>query len=537
MKVALAQFNPTAGSLNKNRQKIEQFYRSACAAGAWLVLFPELALTGYPPGDLLLYKGFIEEVAEVINTGLAPLTKPGYPSMLIGAPYRSGGHLYNAALLLKAEEVRPVQFKGILTGHRYFYENHYFTPGSELKTIDLYNQSAGIIIGEGAAESTGSRPLNPGLVKQLVSKGAGTIINLTASRYYYGYQAARERELAALAEHHRTGVIVVNQVGSQDGLIFGGASLIFNRAGELIYRGAPFAEELFCFDLPVLYRPAGKALPPLQEDIGWICKGLQLGIKDYLSKNGFTRAAVGLSGGIDSAVVATLAVKALGAENVLGVLMPSPYSSSHSVEDTLALVANLGIEHRLIPINSPFQSFSDLLNPAGKLQQDLAEENLQARIRGDILMFISNRERYLVLTTGNRSELAVGYCTLYGDMAGGLAVLGDLPKLMVYELARHLNRHREIIPRHTIRKPPSAELRPDQRDDQSLPPYPLLDPVLHLYLEENLSAGEIAARGYPEGTVRRIIQLVDKAGYKQRQMPPRLWITSSRIERRTPGFR
>lgn len=537
MKIALAQCNLTAGDLEKNRQKIEQFYRSACLAGAGLVVFPELAVTGYPPGDLLLNRGFREEVTELINAGLAPLTRPGYPPMLIGAPFKAGGRLYNAALLLNAGEVRPVQFKEILDSHRYFDENRYFAPGSELHITDLCARSTGIIIGERVPEGPGSPQPPPGPVKQLVSKGAGAIINLTASRYYYGRQAARERELAALAREHQAGIIVLNQAGSQDGLIFGGASLVFNCRGELVYRGAPFAEELGYFDLQALFRPAGKALPPLLEDIGWICNGLKLGIKDYLAKNRFTRAAIGLSGGIDSAVVAALAVEALGAENVLGVLMPSPYSPSHSVEDALALVKNLGIEHRLTPINSVFQSFSHLLNPGGKLTQDLAEENLQARIRGNILMFISNREHCLVLTTGNRSELSVGYCTLYGDMAGGLAVLGDLPKLMVYELASYLNRSREIIPRRTILKPPSAELRPDQSDEQSLPPYPVLDPILQLYLEENLSAGEIAARGYRKETVIETLQLVNKAGYKQRQSPPRLWITSSRIEWRTPGFR
>ncbi len=273
------------------------------------------------------------------------------------------------------------------------------------------------------------------------------------------------------------------------------------------------------------------------EKTGWIYNGLKLGIKDYLNKNGFSKAVIGLSGGVDSAVVAALAVEALGSENVLGVLMPSPYSPPDSVEDALALVDNLGIEHRLIRINDLFHAYSSLLNPGGKLSLDLAEENLQARIRGNILMLISNREHYLVLITGNRSELSVGYCTLYGDLAGGLAVLGDLPKLLVYELAHHLNRHREIIPPRTLLKPPSAELRPDQRDEDSLPPYPVLDPILQLYLDENLSAGEIEERGYPKETVARVLRMVERAGYKQRQLPPRLWITSPLIERRTPGFR
>ncbi len=538
MRIALAQCNLTAGSLETNYRKIRQFYRSACQAGAGLVIFPELAVSGYPPGDLLLNRGFKDEVMDTINTRLAPLTGPDCPPMLIGTPYETGSCFYNASLLLSKGKVRPIQFKQILYSHRYFDENSYFTPGPEPGIIYLGNQATGIIIGESALEVPGDLSLlPPGSIEQLVSKGARLIINLSVSRYYLGRQAARERALATLAKKHRTGIIVVNQVGAQDGLIFGGASMVFNCRGELILRGTPFEEEICYFDLPSLFRPAYNALPPLQEDIGYIFKGLRLGIKDYLAKNRFTRAAVGLSGGIDSAVVASLATEAVGKENVLGVLMPSSYSPSHSVEDARLLVKNLGIEHRLIPISSAFQSFSNLLNPGGKLMQDSAEENLQARIRGNILMFISNREHYLVLTTGNRSELSVGYCTLYGDMAGGLAVLGDLPKLQVYELARFLNRTREIIPQRSILKPPSAELRPDQRDEQSLPPYTVLDPILDLYLKRNFSAEEIAARGYPKETVIRTLQLVDKAEFKQRQTPPRLWITSPIIGRRIPGFR
>ncbi len=536
MKIALAQCNFTAGDLKKNNRKIEQFYRSACRAKAGLVVFPELAVTGYPPGDLLLNHGFREETAKIIFAELSSLTGSGCPPILIGAPFESGDHLYNAALLLLKGGVRPVQFKKILGAHRYFCEHHYFTPGPEPGLTDLDSRAAGIVIGEWSPDLPGSRP-SPGTLEHLAATGAGAIINLTATRYYYGRQSAHEKELSALALKHQVGIIEINQAGSQDGLVFSGASLVFNCRGELILRGTPFEEELCCFELSALFEPAPKALSLATEDTGWILNGLKSGIRDYLSKNRFARAVIGLSGGVDSAVAAALAVEALGAENVLGVLMPSPYSPPHSVEDALALVANLGIEHRLIPIESVFLSFSRLLNPGGNLTQDLAEENLQARIRGNILMFISNREHYLVLTTGNRSELSVGYCTLYGDMAGGLAVLGDLPKLKVYELARYLNRNREIIPQRTLLKPPSAELRPDQQDEQSLPPYSLLDPILQLYLEENQSAGEIAARGYEEETVARVLQLADWAGYKQRQAPPRLWITSPRIERRTPGFR
>lgn len=537
MKIALAQCNPTAGNLARNREIIARFYRSARRAGAGLVIFPELAVTGYPAGDLLLNRGFQKEVDGIIHTGLAPLTGDGGPSMLIGAPYESNNHLYNSLLLIKNGRVKPVQFKETLASHRYFNENLYFAAGREPSTIQLGDQSAGIIIGERAVEACGNPPPPDGPVKRLALKGATVLINPTASRYYYGRQAAREKGLATLAKRHQTGILVVNQVGSQDGLLFGGASLAFNRRGELLSRGTPFKEELLLINLSSLAGSAPKVVPPVQEDTGWLFNGLKLGITDYLGKNRFTRAVVGLSGGIDSAVVAALAVEALGAENVLGVLMPSPYSPAPSIEDALLLVKNLSIAHRLLPIENIFHAFSSLLNPGGKLNWDLAEENLQARIRGTILMFISNREHYLVLTTGNRSELAVGYSTLYGDMAGGLAVLGDLPKLQVYELAHYLNRNRELIPRRTIEKPPSAELRPGQKDEDSLPPYPVLDPILRLYLEENLSAGEIMARGYAEETVIEILQLVERAGYKQRQVPPRLWITSPAIERRTPSFR
>jgi NAD+ synthase (glutamine-hydrolysing) len=317
-------------------------------------------------------------------------------------------------------------------------------------------------------------------------------------------------------------------VGGNDELIFDGSSLVYNNRGELLHRAASFKEDLFYIESGDLHQAASKTCPPAEEKIALVLEALILGLRDYITKTGFSKVVLGLSGGVDSALVAALAVRALGAKNVLGLIMPSPYSSEHSVKDALALADNLGMDRRIIKINEPFTSYLELLNKNGKAEQDLAEENLQARIRGNLVMHISNREGYLALATGNKSELAVGYCTLYGDMAGGLAVIADLPKMMVYELANHINSvsEKEIIPQNTITKAPSAELRPDQKDEDSLPPYPLLDPILQLYIEENLSITEICNRGYDREIVEKIVKMVDRAEFKRRQAAPGLRITT-----------
>jgi len=341
-----------------------------------------------------------------------------------------------------------------------------------------------------------------------------------------------------LPREYQAGIIYLNQVGGNDELVFDGSSLVYNSRGELIYRAASYKEELFYVETDDLFRLADIKQSPGQDDIAEVFNTLCLGVKDYVIKTGFSRVILGLSGGIDSAVVAAVAREALGPENVLGILMPSPYSSGHSIRDAVDLAENLGIHYRKVPIEEPFKAYLSLLNQEEKAHMDLAEENLQARIRGNILMHISNREHYMVLATGNKSELAVGYCTLYGDMSGGLAVIADLPKMMVYELADYLNqmKGREVIPRNTINKPPSAELRPDQKDEDSLPPYNILDPILHFYIEDNLSPIAIISKGFEPSTVKRVIRMVDRAEFKRRQAAPGLRITTRAfgIGRRMP---
>lgn len=531
MKVALAQFNPTVGALRKNCARIRQIYLEACSAGAALVVFPELAITGYPPKDLLLYSSFIAESTGLVDSLLAPLTHGGRPPLLLGAPYMVEKNLCNAALLLEQGKVKAVHPKTLLPNYDVFDEQRYFTPSGKRRVELLLDRAVGITLCEDLWNDLDFWPqprydLDP--LAELADQGASLIINLSASPYHYGKQELREKIISFIARKHRLGCLYVNQVGGNDELIFDGTSLVFDKRGELIYRGRSFCEDLIVVDISHLDSGGCAALAPSAENRGTVFEALALGVRDYLFKSGFSRAVLGLSGGIDSAVTAAVAVEALGASNVLGVLMPSPYSSRHSIEDALQLGGALGIETRTIPIKEPFFSYCNLFNPKGELCQDLAEENLQARIRGSILMFIANREGCLTLTTGNKSELAVGYCTLYGDMSGGLAVLADIPKAMVYELAAYINSRtgRETIPARTIDKPPSAELRPNQRDEDSLPPYALLDPILYHYIEENLSAGEISALGYDRQTVLRVLGLVDRAEYKRRQAAPGLKVTT-----------
>jgi NAD+ synthase (glutamine-hydrolysing) len=530
MKLALAQLNPTVGALRYNTGKIACFYREAAAKGARLAVFPELAVTGYPPQDLLLYRGFIESVEKIVADELAPLTAGSDTAMLVGAPYRVDNALYNTALLLEKGSIKSAHLKTLLPNYDVFDERRYFTPSPGSRIDIIGGIPAAVTVCEDIWNDRDffDRPAYDRDPLEELSGRVKLIINLSASPYHLGKQALREKMIGFLAAKYKAGLVYVNQVGGNDELIFDGASLAFNDRGELIRRASSFEEELLFIESEALFSPTAAPAPPLGEGIGSVCRALVLGIKDYLGKTGFRKAVLGLSGGIDSAVTAALAAEALGPENVLGVLMPSLYSSGHSVEDAAALARNLGIAHRIIPIERPFNAFLELFNPAGAPRQDLAEENLQARIRGNILMFISNREGYLALTTGNKSELAAGYCTLYGDMSGGLAVLADVPKVMVYDLARHLNeKHgREIIPARTLTKAPSAELRPGQKDEDSLPPYGELDPILHHYIEENLSPAEMIDRGHDPARVRRIVGLVDRAEYKRRQAAPGLRVTT-----------
>jgi NAD+ synthase (glutamine-hydrolysing) len=531
MRIALAQINPTIGALSLNAEKVKDYYRQGSKGGADLVVFTELSLSGYPPKDLLLYDSFLDREREIIINELQPLTKGQKAAILIGASHRKEGKLYNGALLIDNGEIKSVHLKTLLPNFDVFDEERYFSRFSERRVEMLGSLPTAITICE---DSWNDRDFFPNPLYDidpleiLFAQGAKLLLNLSASPYHLGKHGLREKMLSFLSKKYQSGIIYLNQVGGNDELIFDGSSLVFNSTGELIYRAAAFEEELFFVETGGLYRTAVNDLPPGRDDIDTVMHTLRLGLKDYVHKTGFKKVVLGLSGGVDSAVVAALAAEALGPENVLGLLLPSPYSSRHSIDDATLLAENLGISYRLIGIDEPFKAFMNLLNDKGEPLQDLAEENLQARIRGNIIMHISNREGYLSLATGNKSELAVGYCTLYGDMAGGLAVIADLPKMMVYELAEHINkiRGREVIPERTITKPPSAELRPGQKDEDSLPPYHILDPILQLYIEENLSAKQITERGFDKDTVGRVVYMVDRSEFKRRQAAPGLRITT-----------
>lgn len=530
MRIALAQLNPTIAALSDNVAKVKDAIAKAARQKANLVIFSELALSGYPPKDLLLYESFIKKERELLNEEILPLTLQG-PAVIIGSSYLDQHQLYNAALLLEHGLVKSVHRKTLLPNYDVFDEARYFKRSSKNFTVDLSGIPTAITVCEDIWNDQGyeTNPLyaiNP--LADLFAQGARLLINISASPYHLGKLKMREELLSYLARKYKTAAIYVNQVGGNDELIFDGSSLVFNSQGELLHRCPSFAEDLMLFESETLFCPGKELCPPGIDDISTVCQALTLGLRDYVKKTGFSKVVLGLSGGIDSAVVAALAVEALGAENVLGLLMPSPYSSEHSIDDALTLAENLGVSSRIIKIEEPFKTFVNLLNENREALLDLAEENLQARIRGNIVMHTSNREGYLALATGNKSELAVGYCTLYGDMAGGLAVIADLPKTMVYQLAKHLNTlyDRAIIPQRTIEKPPSAELRPGQKDEDSLPPYALLDPILQLYIEENRSGPEIINRGFDKTLVEKVIYMVDRAEFKRRQAAPGLRVTT-----------
>ena len=533
MLFALAQVNPTAGALEQNSARIVRYFKKAQARGADLVIYPEAALTGAPLGDLLIYEDFIDKIGRIAAEELAPLTKGSSAAMLVGAPFRQEGRLYNGALLMEGGRLAASYPKAVLEPELPFEEERYFSPAPG----PMNDRSRG---GVTLSVVTGAGALSPGgaaLPQRSRSRGKRLLISPVASPFQPGRRQQREVDAAALAQEQQSALLVANLIGGGDELVFDGSSLAYNCRGELIARAASFTEEIVYLSAGELFSPASAPLPALPEEGGEeIFQALVLGLKDYFIKNGFTQALLGLSGGLDSAVTAALAAEALGPENVLGVLLPSPYSPAHSLEDALALAENLGIASRTIPIAPFFQAYLAELNRSGKAELDLAEENLQARIRGNILMLIANRERRLLLTTGNRSELAVGYCTMYGDMAGALAVLADLPKLTVYELARAINRRQKagVIPENTITKPPSAELSPGQLDEDSLPPYRILDPILSLYLDEGLSPAAIIERGFDAATVRNIIALVNRAEHKRRQAAPPLRVISGPGRRRTP---
>ncbi len=524
VKVLLCQINPIVGDIEGNTKKIIEIIKSH--RDAKILIFPELSICGYPPKDLLFQKDFIDAIEKAI-TQIAKEVEDSF--VIVGSPTKSHhvSKLFNSAIIFHQGKIEKIIHKTLLPSYDVFDENRYFTPSPAREVVTIEGINFGISICEDIwnINNDENAMYDTNVLDELYQKGAKVFINLSASPYHYTkLETQRLKVLKEAATKYGIPVIYVNQVGGNDELIFDGNSVVISSDGRLIAKAKEFEEDILEIELEKIDK-----MPEIDinEDISWIKKALVLGIRDYFEKTGAAKkAVVGLSGGIDSSVVCCLAVEALGRENVLGVAMPSRYSSEHSLKDARKLAENLGIEFRIYPIEDVFKAYLRMFNGSEKTLQDLAEENIQARIRGNILMFISNRENRLVLTTGNKSELAVGYCTLYGDMAGGLAVISDLPKMLVYELARYINREREIIPHNVLVKPPSAELRPNQKDTDSLPPYEVLDPILVAYIEELKSVDEIVQMGYPKELVLKIIKMVERAEYKRKQAAPGLKVTS-----------
>jgi NAD+ synthetase len=525
MKIGLAQLNPTVGDLRGNFEKIASAYDRLVAAGADLVLTPELAITGYPPQDLVFKSRFVPETLATLERLHARVSKA---PLLVGFVDRNEGRgkpFHNAAALLESGQPIRKTYKSLLPTYDVFDEDRYFEPGRGAEPVVVCGKKVGVTICEDIwTEHYLSRPLyDVEPVRGLIEKGAEIIVNLSASPFGLHKPAVRHEMVAALARTYQRPICYCNAVGGNDQLVFDGTSIAVNSSGALIAQLQSFRE-----DEAIVDTEAGATIEfregEMPEDL---FAALSLGVRDYLRKCDFKSAVLGLSGGIDSAVVATIAVDALGAENVVGVSMPTQYSSRGSIDDALALARNLGIKCFQIPIGKAFETFRAQFSEIfSGLPEDTTEENMQPRLRAMTLMALSNKFGHLLLTTGNKSELAVGYCTIYGDMAGGLAVISDVPKTLVYELARWINRKREIIPRSTIDKPPSAELKPNQTDQDTLPPYEILDEILRLYVEENLSARDIVSRGFDEKTVRWVQRRVDLNEYKREQAAPGLKVTS-----------
>ncbi len=568
LRLALAQLDPTVGDLDGNLKKLIEVYERAETAGCDLIATPELSITGYPPEDLVLKPGFVADNRAMLDSFAA---HTGECAAVVGF-VDADRDLYNAAAVCARGEIIGTYRKRLLPNYAVFDEQRYFTPGTESDPLELY-EIGGVKIGVSICEDIWS-PFGP-LATQAAG-GAELNVNINGSPYHWEKDAGRERMVATRAQDAHSAIVYVNQVGGQDELVFDGGSFVVDAEGNVLARAPQFVEHLMIVDvsIPPVYRrrlldPRGKRtddeLPivrvsdsprsndgvvestvavPLDQHRE-LYDALVLGTRDYLRKNGFSDVVIGLSGGIDSTLVACIAADALGPEHVHGVSMPSRYSSDHSKRDAQLLAENLGIDYRTISIEPAFQAYLDMLSPSFEGREPgLTYENIQSRCRGQLLMALSNEMGWMVLTTGNKSELAVGYFTIYGDSVGGYAVIKDVLKLDVYELCRYVNRAagRDVIPPNVITKPPSAELRPDQRDDQSLPPYDVLDPILRLYIEHDRTAQEIIEMGHDADLVRRITRLVDIAEYKRRQSPPGVRVSPKAFgkDRRMPithGYR
>ena len=555
LRVALAQINLVVGDFNFNADKIKQYLKQAKRMGADVVLFPELAVTGYPPEDLLLKESFLKQCDKNLKK-ISRYTKG--LTAIIGFAEKKGKAIYNSAALLSDGKHIGTCRKMLLPNYGVFDEKRYFHEGNSPVKFRLKGATLGITICEDLWEDSG-----PG--KILCGQGnVDLLLNISSSPFHKGKGKTREKMIQQRARSYRSHIAYVNLVGGQDELVFDGQSLVVGPDGKIIIQGNSFTEELICFDITLnpkspkkLYSKTNissyqvptslskqKKYPPLsvytynkKSEVENIFSALVLGTQDYVSKNGFSKAVLGLSGGIDSALTAVIASKALGAKNVTGVLMPSPHSSEGSVQDSLSLAKNLGIETLILPIEKAMKAYDQILGKVFKgTDSDLAEENIQARIRGNLLMALSNKKGWMVLATGNKSEFSVGYCTLYGDMAGGFAVIKDVPKIWVYKISHWVNSKKEIIPESILTKAPSAELRPDQKDTDTLPPYDLLDPILLKYIEEDKSVGKIKVSGLSTADIKRVANLVDASEYKRRQGPPGVKITPKAFgkDRRVP---
>ncbi|HXC33782.1 MAG TPA: NAD+ synthase [Verrucomicrobiae bacterium] len=528
MKIALAQINPTVGDFTGNSAKILAFAQRAAARGADLAVFSELCLCGYLPMDLIERPQFIDRNERELACLAKQLPVPSIVGYAARATGSTGKSAVNAAALLVNGKIAFTQHKMLLPTYDVFDESRYFQPAASQNILAFGGQNLGITICEDIwnDKTFWAKPLyerDP--VAELIAKGAGLIINISGSPYTTHKRALRLDMLRALAKSHGRPVLYVNQVGGNDSLVFDGDSVAVLPDGRIAAQASSFEEDLVLFDTET---NAGDVHPQTTVEVELVLKALLCGTRDYVCKSGFREVVVGLSGGIDSSVVAAIAVAALGRDNVLGVSMPGPFSSEGSRTDARKLAENLGIKLLTIPITDVFAAYKTALADAFQgMPEGVAEENLQARVRGNYLMALSNKFGSMVLSTGNKSEMAVGYCTLYGDMAGGLAMLSDVPKTMVYALADLINREREVIPRASVEKPPSAELRPNQKDVDSLPPYDMLDPILRAYVEDVKSPEEIARQtGFDIELVRSIASKVDRNEYKRRQAPPGLKITS-----------
>ena len=528
MKIALGQINPTVGDFSGNATKIIDFSRRAQAAGAGLIVFPELSVCGYPPRDLVERPSFVthnREAAERIaaqTKGIAVIC-----GLVTPADSDAGKSVMNSAALLMDGKIAFLQSKMLLPTYDVFDEMRNFAPARKQELFPFCGNRMALTICEDAWNDKQfwvKRLYTVDPVEALIQAGANLVLNISASPFWIGKRELRRDMLASIARQHNVPVVLVNQVGGNDSLVFDGSSLVLNREGNLIAKGRSFEEDLIYFDSQTL---TGEMHEQVAGDEASAYSALVLGTRDYIQKCGFQKAIVGLSGGIDSALTAVIAADAVGAENVIGVGMPGPYSSPGSIADARALARNLGIRFELLSINPAYEAYRQILSGVfAGLPQDVTEENIQSRARGALLMALSNKFGAIVLSTGNKSELGVGYCTLYGDMVGGLAVISDVPKTLVYRLSAYVNSRRPVIPQASLEKPPSAELRPDQKDSDSLPPYEILDAILEDYIEDSHSAEQIAAdRKFDIELVKRVIRMVDRAEYKRQQAAPGLKIS------------